>query len=541
MADLESSYSAAMRPVPLRRPPLPRIQMKPPAHLRCIAQWLCRLPSEILLYYPVLEEVPISQILLMTGSLKDSAKLDRCIIGQKEYKDVFPSMEQLANLRDTFLFLHVLRAIKGFTATLTISSPFGCTAKELANYHPPNFRALQIYANKALRRLLTDQKIACENCPGNLDPSMENLRDCLRLDYSQDWDAQIKDTMNFSRAQLKEIFESARGKDILFYFKPPKKSLKMLRKEQFALMADLIETYPEILKRASDPQPNPSPNWRHVMKLLTNHSSRVQNHLPRRWTTYSHPASQGPFLFRFDMLPIVPSDKSLALFVAGVAKVLPLLPKELAEIIAPEVLKDVPCRPELVPNASSSTRLFATPFARFCLEIDNSLYPPTILQDIKTAVKGMAYVYLSPHGAATEPQPKVLRTRWTPWSAERYRTALPLPHPLDSKEPSSNPSHLMTQNPVFLSLPYDHLDILPPVKLDKYNIRFYIPTSREVYPLKEFEWLTTFCRMVRFFERMEQGCNPSYDEALKQQARFDDDLLLEMTRESRVRLRWGFL
>ncbi len=482
-------------------------KIQPPAHFRYVAQWLCRFPSEILLYYPTLEDIPLRTVLLLTGSLPDSGKLDHCITGRKEYELVFPSIEQLTNIRNTYLFLYELRVIRGFPPRSEYSSPLACTAGELATWKPPNLRALQIYLAQAIQRILTDEEIIYHECLKHSGRRRRlDLRDYLKMHYLQDWDTPTTDQVTFSNSRLNEAPEGARNQTPPSYFQHMEESTVLVRHKQLVAMANLIRKYPEILKRAYDPHPEPRPNSKHTVNYLKGLASEFDKDIRKRykWTPYVK-ANVCPSFFRSDIFPLVPSDKSLALFVTGVINLLPVLPRWLAEIVSPSVDGDLT---QHLPQTSSSVRLFATPFAKVCLRVDESLYPYNILKDIKTAVEGMALVHILP-GEHIEYKPRVLRTRWTPWSADPYRQSL-----------DRNASQL-EQKPVFLSPPLPHLDVLPPGKLDKQCIRFYMPTVHELHSLKEFEWLEAFCRTIRFLEKMEHGGNPGYERALEQQRQID--------------------
>lgn len=501
LAPQEECSSQQQRPA-LGQQPLAKIQ--PPAHLRRIAQWLCRFPSEILLYYPMLEDIPIDRLLLLTASLPNNDKLDRCITSRKEYQLLFPSIEELANLRDTYFFLHELHIIKGFDRNTAYSTPLDRTARELAACKPPNLRALQVYLADAIQRILTDRRDLYHDFPKHI-VNLEKLilRDRHRAYHWQLTDTQRTDLGHFSISRHKNAFEWPGSMYTPSQSQQVANSTPILRHEQLSSMADLIEEYPEILKKASDPHPEPRPNWKHTVKYLRNLASK-SNRDERQFGTWPYQKPDAcPAFFRSHVFPLVPSDKSLTIFVIGVTKLLPFLPTWFAGIMDPSIRNDHTYYPS---HAVSSLRLFRSNFAELCFRVDKSLYPYSVLKDIETAVVGMALVHTLPD-TSTGSLPVVLRTKWTPWSAEPYRTSL-----------KASP---LEQKPLFVSPPLPHLDALPSEKLDKRCIRFYMPTVRDLHSPREFEWLEAFCSTVRFFERMEHGRNLGYENALEQQRQID--------------------
>ena len=52
-------------------------------------------------------------------------------------------------------------------------------------------------------------------------------------------------------------------------------------------------------------------------------------------------------------------------------------------------------------------------------------YPENIIQDINTAIADIAYVYIMPDRDLNDKAPKVLRTKFTPWSAAPFNRPFP--------------------------------------------------------------------------------------------------------------------
>ena len=499
-----------------RRLQYPSVKIQQPIYIRCIAQWLCRLPFEILLCYPILEGIPIETILQLSGSLTDvTNKFDLCIPGRKEYQLVFPSTEHLANLRNTFLFLYELRVSKGLVP-IPPDSPLARTASELEEWKPPNIHAIRIYLIRAIESILT--RPGTTACPDVVGPQ-KGFQELTAGNVHRYLEAQCQNPERSDKAfssvvYLERILRRTGTENKPYWFRQFERPIFALRAEQMACMADLVEEYPELLKEASDYSSEPRPNWKHLVSNL-----RARAYRPTKCTRmekYSHPnvheCSHGAYLFRYDLFPLVPSDKSLALFVLGMTKILPALPAELVEVMGPYLCRDSnrPSLPTDDPShKSSSVRQVNEPFAKLCLSTDKGLYPPNMLKDIKIAVEGIAFVHTLPDGD-TGIKPTILRTRWTPWSAEPFRGQYPIIESLDQETSTLESFKFVDHYPVFMSPPCPHLDRLPPDKLDKRCERFYMPNYWNLHSLREFEWLGAFCRTVRFLEKVVLVDSPAY-------------------------------
>lgn len=179
--------------------------------------------------------------------------------------------------------------------------------------------------------------------------------------------------------------------------------------EQISGMAGLVETYPELLKMACDPSPLPRANWKHVVGALKSKASCIL-----RSREY-HPA----YTFRYDLHPIVPTDDSLAFFLAGMTKILHALPRWLAQPVGCDLNHDAD-QPLKSDNSNSdgnaliqdlnTLQLSETSVSELLSGANEGRYSNSVLKDIETAVEGMAFVYTMPD-VTTGIKPRVLRTR----------------------------------------------------------------------------------------------------------------------------------
>ncbi len=167
-----------------------------------------------------------------------------------------------------------------------------------------------------------------------------------------------------------------------------------LRCQQLERMAELFESYPSLLKKAADPAQTPRKNFEHIARqlrasarwVLEDQSLRL---FRRKWQQFRH-----------ELFPIVPLDSSLRLFVRTLERY-PLMATRKVENFKPD-------------STAESTQI-----ERSCTE---RIYPASIVTAIECAKKGMAYVYWKPRRQSLTQANKVYRTKYTPYSAGRYKT-----------------------------------------------------------------------------------------------------------------------
>ena len=377
---------------------------------------------------------------------------------------------------------------------------------------------LRKYVNNSIDRILCRQVIS----------PVEVLGRYLAIHYMHQWydTEDFSTTRRFSTQEAvpyirrdwqKIVWREDQGKyisDIIRNFRRVDDASK-----QISHMADLIERFPELLKMACDPSPTPRANWRHVSNGLKARAARVL----RTEIYYPH------YLFRYDFHPIVPSDDSLALFVKGLTKILPLLPIELAQSVCHGLRysKDQPLETQRSDETSNellrefgSMGLKESSLSELCSNFSPGIDSTKLLQDIQTAVEGMAFVYTLPD-RVSEMKSRVLKTRWTPWSPDPFRSTFIATDPDQPRAGKHTQSISSTHAPVFLSPPAAHLDVLSPVKHDSECLRLYTESYRAWYPKEEFQWLEAYCRTVRSLEQIEHGGNINYERALDRQAEVD--------------------
>ncbi len=329
------------------------------------------------------------------------------------------------------------------------------------------------------------------------------------------------------------------------------RTMKLQKFKQVMKTIDIYQRWSSCVKKASDPaQERAHSNPQHLKSVLRHYATTLcvrptKKKKRARWA--------GDHLFRHGLLPLVPFDASLRLFIRTLWKY-PFLNAHITGARGDNPLFDAF---NLLDINSKD------------VEIDDAaklytVYPPHIVKDIHTAIKGMAYVYTLPD-VKTGHRATVLRTKYTPWSAEPFRmpeprtyylsraalvvknrpslhkkapspwAAFPSNEPpellLGTKTPrneqhtrkkstcpsrhTSEPQEVLVpsltptiwdfsgEQPIFLSPPYPHLVDVNPRKIHASAVSSRAVTLRNQYHEKEFEWLEAYLRACRFMEGLD--------------------------------------
>ena len=139
------------------------------------------------------------------------------------------------------------------------------------------------------------------------------------------------------------------------------------RPGQLHRMAELFKTFPTMLKRASDSSKISPWSPSHNISVVRREASTVLND---RQSSICFIIRQ---LFKFEHFPLVPVDSCLRLFIKVLDKL--ALPRG-----------------------------------------DSGVYALAVMQDIQTAIEGLAYVFTLPD-PVTRKEPKIFRTKYNPYSA----------------------------------------------------------------------------------------------------------------------------
>lgn len=160
------------------------------------------------------------------------------------------------------------------------------------------------------------------------------------------------------------------------------RDINLAQSAQLYRMASIFEAFPIMLKDTEDPSQKPRRNTKHIISRLQMHPNQVKQN---NWIS---PTARFYDHFSSHLMPIIPFDASLRLFIQTIH--------------------------EHPPPQNLQT---------------NSIYPPNMFKDISTAIAGIPNIYTLPLPSSTKPPEQIPRTRYTPWSTYPYHRTHNQPHP----------------------------------------------------------------------------------------------------------------
>ncbi|KAK2783483.1 hypothetical protein FQN52_009603 [Onygenales sp. PD_12] len=303
---------------------------------------------------------------------------------------------------------------------------------------------------------------------------------------------------------------------------------------QLKRMADIFETYPDLVRPARDPRRTLPPGGRNVGHLVSGlrlEAEKIMRDHPLR-PRYNIKALRAPSLFWPNMVQVVPVEKCLRVFVNGVEK----FPPELGEIVAAckglnkdeedddmqTVLSSLKLndgeRDDVV-QAHSDSSTSQHPDTATVNQYHR--YPDPILRDLYTAIKGLKYVYL-PAALKTIPD-TITQLTLNPTPGPRgpvpgyaaYRRHPPPQTPQPAPQPFKVPLIARTHNTPYSASPFNEKPgittkrpcFVVPYRLDELTSHQSREVNRALTAIRgtphderEFDWLEAFLRCCRYFE-----------------------------------------
>ena len=282
----------------------------------------------------------------------------------------------------------------------------------------------------------------------------------------------------------------------------------------------IFATYPDLLKKASDPGFKARQNSNHIVRYFEKVSKLYNKDAARgRWVTKTHRTQRPCCLYRFDWFPVVPIDDLLIIFLDTLSQNPPAKdsPDQVAEKLANLHLESS--------NGNNDTQSLQ--------------YPADILSDIGLALDGLPFIFKAPRTRKSEWFVRTARTR----NAVNTLNAVANVHADDpvaqDHDQQPHPSLALNRGQaVFTSPPYPHLRALPEYaeKVDSRSVGNDLERKvaslsdsnsmdndlkSEVTPLsysnprvrnevvafheKEFEWLEAFLRVVKWMKEQQQA------------------------------------
>lgn len=503
--------------------------------------------------HQIIEDVPLFRIIQMAASLEDPTYFYECLVSHPIIRDLglFPSTHHLSHIGSLYGLYYDIGKSE------TLRDRGGVNAREASSPLAKSLNVIMLDNGEAPFKtydVLRDYLLQC--ITSMLIPSKgqreawiweAEIQAYLKGRISQDWHRNTLEDMQ----QFWERKQDGR------------RSNNARKSAQIDQTADIFECFPAGMKKTSDPSPLARPNSNHIVSNLRSYSNVFarKDKYPkiRPWRSGNH-------LFQFDIFPIVPVDAWLRLFVDTLKKH-PLPSHQIikhADPASSDLLEGSAASPEQIedPEAHLSQAVQSLSItSTSCVEAQPTAvmqlsYPPHIVKNIETAIAGMAYVYTLPD-KSTGWHPKVLRTKYTPWSADPFRKPFPTNETntsdaIQTEQPAAKspwadfpsneapPKPTLTprkkgkmkrqearggltprpakilpyplptnqhQEPIFMAPPYRHFKTAESkVKVDVEDVKYYYDTGIEHTHRheKEFEWLEAFLNACDFMRGLEE-------------------------------------
>ncbi|PQE08526.1 AAA ATPase central domain protein [Rutstroemia sp. NJR-2017a BBW] len=315
--------------------------------------FLTKLPPETV--HQVFDDLPIVKVIRILCYRLDY--LNECVLTHLHYGKLFSSSQDIA------------LAVEYFTL----------------------FRETRVFRNKAL----APPKSPLAQVPGPHSSTtfgdiinicqmgIVEIRACLDIP-SPDLDLLTK-YGRFPRPQLVDPFEDARawlqhGRSYWQWVKEAKSNLNARKADQIKLAADLVERYPHVVKKTADPRQDVAEcNISHILSRLRSFANQA---LRDRKLTHLYPGSVKAPLY---LIEIIPYDRYLWLM-------LDTLEKHPFHMESPELeesFRKMVLEPQPLPTNLDRLPLLCTADKKESA----SQYPEEIAGHLRTALKGLAYVY----------------------------------------------------------------------------------------------------------------------------------------------------
>lgn len=306
----------------------------------------------------ILNDAPIFGVLLLVSCRKPGTFLHQCVLSHPQYKQIFKSQ-----------------------ATLTLNQNLAVLLYDIAS-------SLDLFPSKLDSSFLdfpitTDGITCCAKCLKRLSQDLSTafvtkIQELL-ASISNDLAITIQEHAEESLTSGLSVLESLNNR-----WEAIQTAVNNIKAGQLVRMADLLRKYPTMLKNLTGSSQKKRPETEDTVSSLKSLAEVV-----RRDKCFESSVSFDTY-FRYHLLPIVPFDAYLRLFV--------------------QTLNQQPLCP------SKWLQYSADIAALSWTEATQSPYPENIFNDVKIVVAGLAYVYTIPQPGSGVSSPQVLRTKFTPYS-----------------------------------------------------------------------------------------------------------------------------
>ena len=282
-----------------------------PKKIVSLVKSLSSTPREIV--HQILDDVPVSQVLLLAsfsvGTILEPSYIDECILGHLMLQQLFTSQSALSAVRRPFILLYSLRTSLSFTRTPK-TSPLSLNIRAfLTSGARMTLYELQVWLRTQVNDILVGvpedrlnslTEASCEPCDAKPNEyGNGDFQDCQTLFNKWQWIVAAQEKLNSSRAaELHKI-------------------------------ADLYEAFPDLSKRSTDPSQKSRQNVQHIVAIFRSYARKVSNENWLRRTRYT----TAPSIFNRNVVPLVPFDWCLRLFLRVMTRDIASFPTEIRHCI----------------------------------------------------------------------------------------------------------------------------------------------------------------------------------------------------------------
>ncbi|KAL8690964.1 MAG: hypothetical protein Q9218_003702 [Villophora microphyllina] len=340
------------------------------------------MPREIV--HQILDDLPLFQVLQLISCQENSAYIDQCVLSHPWYQKIFDSQQALNTTRDLFIIFYGLHT----SLRLAQASKKWLRAYKIKPF-PSNKKDLKEYLRTATCNIM-------KSIPDGHLNALREVSNGSLLSSSKQFEHPL---IGLYTKTLYHQWQWTEAAQHMF---------NGMRSAQLNKMANIFETFPDLLKTSMDPSQKPRSNTEHIPARFRQCARRADR---EHWMKKTSNGSNR--YFNCHLFPLIPFDACLRLFIRTVHE-----------------------NPQYTEDSGQAART----------DQDKTSFPPGILKDIKTAIAGMDYVYTTRKpGNEADTRPTVLRTKFTPYSAAACQRAYASTSPqTDAVGSPSTPATQMT-------------------------------------------------------------------------------------------------
>lgn len=297
----------------------------------------------------------------------------------------------------------------------------------------------------------------------------------------------------FSRERVRSGFNEKRLNEDLERLWAAQESIKELQSRQLNILADCMETYPQMLRWAHDPRGDQSTiPPEHIVKKLRTYAKKVFNTQYMRVRKPVHCMSA----FRYGILPLVPRDRYLQLLLqadlpADVVNFETSQDTEVDEVVNSQTHTSLTAPSKQAPDVSKDGK---RPKSEDTTTVHS--LPLNVTNDLRTVFRGFLHSYASPdHTIIGLPIPRISAVPRIEKTKELFARPLPERRQILYQNPPS--FYVPCQSEFRRCIEKTHRWTAIHGWVEK-QVVIVLP-----YHQQELEWLCVFLRSVAYLEKLE--------------------------------------